>query len=107
VHRVAECPGAAGKHKLVANKFGKAPTARSARAATLFASPRPDAQLSNAWTQKSYPALWSAMPGALRDCCLVGRNLTSPNSRGRGISTLDGEIPSACRGLPALPAAIW
>ena len=80
MHRAAECLDVAEKHKLVSNKSGKAPTMRLARAAMLFASRLLAAQPSNAWKQRSYPALWSAMLGAFHAFYLDDQELTSRDS---------------------------
>jgi len=76
----ARCSDVAGRHKLVANKFGKALTARSARAAMLSANRLLVAQPSSAWKQRSYPALRSATLPAFLLFCRDRRKFTSLNT---------------------------
>jgi hypothetical protein len=87
-HRAARSPAVAGKHKLDANKFGKAPTVRLAHAAMLSANRPPGAQRSNAWKQTSYPALGSAMLGAFQAFVRTAEHLQAEIGRCQRTSTV-------------------
>ena len=56
----------------------------SARAAMLFANRLLAAQLSSAWKQRSYPALWETTLRAFLRFCQDGGKLTSRNTAGPG-----------------------
>jgi hypothetical protein len=106
VHRVAECPAVAEKHKLVANKFGKARKAHLTRAAMLSGSRPPGAQPSSAWKRTSYPALWSAMLRAFQAFYLDNRKLTSQEAAvviRQGIRGENGDVVGQALRLPSPP----
>src|SRR6476660_6984513 len=80
---------------------------RLAHAAMLFASRLLAAQLSNAWTQRSYPALWPAMLGAFLRFCQDSGKLTSRNRAAVGAQDLrgkNGNVVGQALRLPSSPS---
>src|SRR6476660_2563756 len=80
---------------------------RLAHAAMLFASRPLAAQLSNAWKQRSYPALWETTLRAFLRFCQAGGKLTSRNRAVVGAQDLrgkNGNVVGQALRLPSSPS---